>query len=110
MIWHFIMVFIGLLLIVTNYVELKYKNVLLGFLFHLIISLIIIPIDFIFNFDFMLYHNLGGIPIFENIATKFTQMNIQIINPIMMLILYFVSFNFIYVMSLIIKSINNKQQ
>lgn len=110
MIWHFLMVFIGLLLIVTNYVELKYKNVLLGFLFHLIISLIIIPIDFIFNFDFMLYHNLGGIPIFENIATKFTQMNIQIINPIMMLILYFVSFNFIYVMSLIIKSINNKQQ
>lgn len=110
MIWHFLMVFIGLLLIVTNYVELKYKNVLNGFIFHLIISLIIIPIDFIFNFDFMLYHDLGGIPIFENIATKFTQMNIQIINPIMMLILYFVSFNFIYVMSLIIKSIkyNNK--
>ena len=110
MIWHFIMVFIGLLLIVTNYVELKYKNVLLGFLFHLIISLIIIPIDFIFNFDFMLYHNLGGIPIFEDIATRFTEKNIQIINPIMMLILYFVAFNIIYVMSLIIKSINNKQQ
>jgi hypothetical protein len=110
MIWHFLMVFIGLLLIVTNYVELKYKNVLLGFLFHLIISLIIIPIDFIFNFDFMLYHDLGGIPIFENIATKFTAMNIPIINPVMMLILYFVAFNIIYVMSLIIKSIkyNNK--
>ena len=108
MIWHFLMVFIGLLLIVTNYVESKYENVLLGFLFHLIISLIIIPIDFIFNFDFMLYHNLGGIPIFEDIATKFTQMNIQIINPIMMLILYFVAFNIIYVMSLITKKINNK--
>ena len=91
MIWHFLMVFTGLLLIVTNYVELKYENVLLGFLFHFIISLIIIPIDFIFNFDFMLYLNLGGIPIFEDIATKFTQMNLQVINPIMMLILYFIA-------------------
>ena len=110
MIWHFLMVFIGLLLIVTNYVESKYENVLNGFIFHLIISLIIIPIDFIFNFDFMLYLNLGGIPIFEDIAARFTEMNIQIINPIMMLILYFVAFNIIYVMSLIIKSIkyNNK--
>ena len=73
-------------------------------------AFLIIPIDFIFNFDFMLYHNLGGIPIFEDIATRFTEKNIQIINPIMMLILYFVAFNIIYVMSLIIKSINNKQQ
>ena len=105
MIWHFLMVFTGLLLIVTNYVELKYENVLLGFLFHFIISLIIIPIDFIFNFDFMLYLNLGGIPIFEDIATKFTQMNLQVINPIMMLILYFIAFNIIYIFSIIIKKI-----
>ena len=105
MIWHFLMVFTGLLLIVTNYVELKYENVLLGFLFHFIISLIIIPIDFIFNFDFMLYLSLGGIPIFEDIATKFTQMNLQVINPIMMLILYFIAFNIIYIFSIIIKKI-----
>lgn len=105
MIWHFLMVFIGILLIVTDYVELKYENVLLGFLFHLLISLIIIPIDFIFDFDFMLYLNLGGIPIFEDIATNFTQMNMQIINPLMMLILYFIAFNIIYIFSLIIKRI-----
>ncbi len=104
-IWHFLMVFIGILLIVTDYVELKYENVLLGFLFHLLISLIIIPIDFIFDFDFMLYLNLGGIPIFEDIATNFTQMNMQIINPLMMLILYFIAFNIIYIFSLIIKRI-----
>ena len=105
MTWHFLMVFIGLLLIVTNYVELKYENVLYGFLFHLIISLIIIPIDFIFNFDFMLYHDLGGIPIFEDIATNFTKMNMQLINPIMMIILYFIAFNIIYLLSIIIKKI-----
>jgi len=106
MTWHFLMVFIGLLLIVTNYVELKYENLLYGFLFQLIISIIIIPIDFIFNFDFMLYHNLGGIPIFEDIATKFTEMNLPFLNPIMMLILYFIAFNIIYFFSFIIKKIS----
>ena len=68
MLWHFLMVFIGILLIVTNYVPINYKTVIRGFIFHLIISLIVIPIDFVFNFDFMMYKSLGGIPIFENIA------------------------------------------
>lgn len=105
MIWHFLMVFVGLLLIINNYVELKYENMLYGYLFHFIISLIIIPIDFIFNFDFMLYHNLGGIPIFENIAIKFSQMNLSFLNPILMLLLYFLAFNIIYIVSLGMKKI-----
>ncbi len=108
MIWHYLMVFIGLLLIVTNYVELKYENVLLGFMFHLLISLIVIPMDFIFDFDFMLYHYLGGIPTFEDIASNLTNMNMQMINPIMMLILYFLAFNFIYFVTLSIKKIKIK--
>lgn len=63
-----------------------------------------------FDYDFMLYSNLCGIPIFEDIATNFTQMNMQIINPIMMSILYFVAFNIIYILSLIIKKIFNKRK
>ena len=96
MIWHFLMVSIGLLLIVNDYVELKYESLLQGYLFHLIFSIVIIPIDFIFNFDFMLYHDLGGIPIFEDIATKCTQMNLSFLNPLLMLLLYFIAFNIIY--------------
>ena len=103
MIWHFLMVFIGLLLIVTNYVNISYKTVINGFLLHLFISMIVIPIDFIFNFDFMMYKNLGSIPIFEDIATYFTSINLQILNPMMMLLLYFLAFNLIYVIYLIIK-------
>ena len=89
MIWHFLMVFIGLLLIVTNYVSLKYENILKGYLFHIIISLIVIPIDFIYKMDFMLYLNLGGIPLFEDIASKCTDVHLSYLNPIMMLILYY---------------------
>lgn len=105
MLWHFLMVFIGLLIIVTNYVEINYKTIIKGFIFHLLISLIIIPIDFIFDFDFMLYLNLGGVPIFEDIASTLTKNNLQFLNPLLMLVLYFISFNIVFIIPLIIKKI-----
>ena len=108
MIWHFIMVYIGLLLIVTNYREMKYSIVVNAFFFHLVFSLVIIPIDFIFNFDFMLYKDLGGIPFFENVASMLSSNNMQFLNPIIMLILYFISFNIIFFLTFGIRKLINK--
>ena len=105
MIWHFLMVFLGLLLIVTNYVDIDYKTIIRGFVFHLIISLIVIPIDFIFDFDFMMYKSLGGIPIFEDVATKLTENGIRLLNPLMMLMLYFIAFNIIFLIPMGIKKL-----
>ena len=108
MIWHFLMVFIGLLIIVTNYIDMKYTIVLKGYLLHLLISLIVIPMDFIFNFDFMLYKDLGGVPFFGGIASNLTSMNLGFLNPIMMLVLYFVFFNIIYFIVVGIRKIKNR--
>ena len=105
MIWHFLMVFIGLLLVVTNYCKLNYKVVIKGFIFHLLFSLIVIPIDFIFNLDFMMYLNLGSIPFFEDIASTLTKLSFGFLNPLLMLILYFLAFNIIYGIELIIKKV-----
>ena len=105
MLWHFLMVFLGLLLIVTNYVDMSYKSIINGYLFHLLISIFVIPIDFIYNFDFMLYLNLGGVPIFESIASKLTANALSFINPIMMLILYFITFNIVFLIPLGIKKV-----
>ena len=96
MIWHFLMVFLGLLLIVTNYVDMKYITLIYGYVFHVAISLIIIPIDYIYKFDFMMYLNLGGIPIFEDVATYFTSIGLQPLNTVLMLILYFLAFNIVF--------------
>jgi len=101
MIWHFLMVFLGLLLIVTNYVPIKYETVIKGFTFHFIISIFVILIDFIYNFDFMMYKSLGGIPIFEDIASKFTSNGLEFLNPIMMLLLYFLAFNIVFCIPII---------
>ena len=108
MIWHFLMVFLGLLLIVTNYVERDYITVIRGFMFHLLISLFVIPIDYIFNFDFMMYKDLGSIPIFEGIATSLTENGLGFLNPFMMLLLYFVAFNIIFGLVIVINKFRKK--
>ena len=100
--------FLGLLLIVTNYIPINYKTIVKGFAFHLMISLIVIPIDFIFDFDFMMYKSLGGIPIFEGIGEKFTSYGLQFLNPIMMLLLYLVAFSIVIIISMGIKYIFSK--
>ena len=110
MIWHFLMVFIGLLLIVTNYVEMKYSTIINGFILQFVFSLVVIPLDFIFNWDFMMFLNLGGIPVFEDVATKLTSLNLQFLNPILMLVLYFVAFNIVFLIPLGIKKIFRKKE
>ena len=55
----------------------------------------------------MLYKDLGGVPIFENIASEFTSKNLQFLNPIMMLILYFIAFNIVLIVPLTIKKLKN---
>ena len=105
MIWHFLMVFIGLLLVVTNYLEINYKTLIKGFVFHLIFSLFVIPIDYMFDFDFMMYKSLGGIPIFEDIASNLIDNGLGFINPFIMLLLYFIAFNIIFIIIYLIKGI-----
>ena len=106
MIWHFLMVFIGLLLIITKYIDMNYKVVIKGFIFQFMFSLIIIPIDFIFNMDIMMYKNLGGIPLFENIATYLTSIGLSILNPLLMLTLYFIVFHIPYLIYMMCKRFN----
>jgi len=96
MLWHFIMLFTGLLLITTNYIDYDYKTLINGFKLHLLVSIIVIPLDYIFNWDFMMYKNMGSIPIFEDIGTKLIDKGMGFLNPIIMLILYFIAYNLIY--------------
>jgi hypothetical protein len=109
MLWHFLMVFLGLLLIVTNYVEMKYSTIIYGFLFQVIVSIFVIPINYIYNFDFMLYKDLGGIPFFENLASKLSYSGMGYFNPLIMLILYFITFNIVFLIPMSIKKVGNRK-
>ena len=105
MTWHFLMVFIGLLLTVTDHARPSFSTVRDGFLLHVLISLVVIPIDFLFGFDFMLYRELGGVPFFENVAAEFTARNLSFLNPPMMLFLYLLGFSLIFGITALLKTL-----
>ncbi len=99
MFWHFLMVFTGLLLVVTEYTETRPTVILHGFAFQTAASLIAIPVNFIFLFDFMLYRNLGGVPVFEDVAGNLTASGLQWLDPVLMTELYFGSFCLIWLLT-----------
>ena len=105
MIWHFLMVFLGLFLVVTGYVDENYHTILYGFFFHLLFSILVIPIDFLMNMDFMLYLNLGSVPFFEDIATTLTKNHLPFLNPILMLVLYWIFFHLIFFIAIGVKKL-----
>lgn len=47
---------------------------------------------------------------FEGIASDLTSKNLGFINPLIMLILYFIVFNIIFLIPLLIKRITNKKK
>lgn len=102
------MVFLGLLLIVTKYVDIDFSTINRGYLFHVIASLVVIPIDFIFDFDFMLYRYLGGVPFFESIAENLISLNLGWLNPLIMLILYYIAFNIVFIIPLAIDKLRKR--
>ncbi len=108
MLWHFLMVALGLLLIVTGAADggqgrgLRAATVHRGFVFHLAFSVIVIPVDFIFGFDFMLYRDLGGMPFFESVAARLTEAGLRFLNPLLMLALYGLAFWIVWLLSKLI--------
>ena len=107
MLWHWLMVALGLLLAAAGVVPeedgpfhspLGSRTVLRGYGFHLLFSLVVIPVDFLFDFDFMMYRYLGGIPLFEDLAAKFTDAGLWFLNPPLMLLLYLLAFQLVWLL------------
>lgn len=104
MIWHFLMVFMGLLVLVSSRPPVRFSIVTEAFIFHLIASVIVIPVDFVYDFDFMLYRYLGHVPFFEGVATRLREAGFEFVNPVIMLILYFVFFAVVWLIAAGIKN------
>ena len=105
MIWHFVMVFTGCLLLVTNYVECRFMTLLYGFIFHMAFSLIVIPLDYIRDYDFMLYRSAGGVPLFSALADQLNAHGLQWLTTIMMVHVYCAAFAIIVYVTLGIKKL-----
>ncbi len=94
--WHFLMVFMGLLLIVTEPAPLRFSIVTDGFLFHFLISAAVIAVDYICSLDFMFYREMSSIPFFDGVAASLNQGGLFFLTPLLMLALYFAGFVLIW--------------
>ena len=104
MLWHFLMVFMGVLVLASHRPPVRFSLVLSGFAFHLAASAIVIPIDFIYGFDFMLYRELGGVPFFEGVASSLAGRGMAYLNPVLMLALYFAAFTLVWSIAALFKN------
>ena len=92
MLWHVLMVFTGLLLVVTDAIEPAPSVPLRGFAFHVLFSLVALPINYILETDFMFYRKLSAVPFFSGFGEKFMANGQGWLNPFLMLGLYLICF------------------
>jgi hypothetical protein len=89
MIFHFMMVFIGLLIPFSNYHLFRKKDMLQGYVPQLLLAVVVIPLDYLMDWDYMLLHYAGGVPLIENLADKFTALGMPWLTTLVMLVVYF---------------------
>ena len=88
--FHFWMVFVGVFLISTKYYVPKWKDVIKGFIPVACLSLIVIPIDYIFKWDYMMYRDGWGCPDFiRNLAKSLGEKGLLFIYTLIVFIAYF---------------------
>ena len=104
MLWHFLMVFTGLLLVTAEHTPLPFSRVKEGYFLHFLVSLPVIAVDLLFGYDFMLYRDLGGVPFFGELASRFSQQGLGFLNPPLMLLLYFTGFSLIRGISMLCRN------
>lgn len=91
MIFHFTMAFIGVLIVWSGYCRFENNDIFYGFIPQLMMASVVVPLDYIFNWDYMLLHYAGGVPIIEEVGKVLTAKGMPFLTTILMLIAYFVS-------------------
>ena len=104
MLWHFLMVFAGVLLLMTARPPLRFTLLRDAFLFHVLFSLIVIPIDYACGFDFMFYREMSSVPFFSGVAETMIANGLGFLVPPLMLVLYFAAFCLVWSVAALFKN------
>lgn len=90
--FHFWMTFLGVFLISTKYYVPKWKDALIGLIPLFVLSLIVVPVNYIFKFDYMFFYRGDGAPLLPDISKFFANIKILGISlrPIYTLFVYLI--------------------
>lgn len=90
MIWHYMMVFTGLFVVVTDFFRPSFSDIGRSFALHGLVSAIVIPIDYVKGWDYMLYVEAGGVPIIEDLSDRLAVIGKRWLTTPLMLAVYLV--------------------
>ncbi len=88
LIYHFMMVFTGLAAVISREIRVKREDTIYGFIPQLIMACIVIPLDYLFGWDYMLLRNASGIPLIEKLAGILRSRGFGHVTTILVMILY----------------------
>lgn len=88
LIYHYVMVLTALLLVFNRYVDLKFKDIFSALIPHAIFSALVIPVDYIFKWNYMLYRDPSAFPIINLLTDKLTDMGLYPINTLIVMVMF----------------------
>lgn len=88
MVYHYVMAFTSLFIVVTKYKVFHMKDIWRAMGVHVAFSAIVIPIDYVFGWDYMQYYGAGGIPLLSDLSDKLVENGLRFLTVPMMLLLY----------------------
>ena len=86
--FHYSMLFIGIAILVSKYYTVSIKSAFLSFIPILILSIIVIPVNYALKGDYMLLYAGIGAPLMPSLAEYFASLHLRGIYTVIMLISY----------------------
>ena len=86
--YHFVMVYAGVTAVSSGMLEVERRDALYGYLPHVIMASAVIPLDYLFGWDYMLLKDASGIPFIEDMASKLSAAGLGGVTTVIMMLLY----------------------
>ena len=86
--YHFLMFFVGCILLATGYYQPKWSDVFYAFVPISFLAVIAIPVDYIFQADYMLLYEGKGAPVLPLIAQSLGKINLRGLYTVIALLIY----------------------
>ena len=88
MFYHFMMVFVALWIVASGYLKFSFRHTLYAFLPHVVFSVPVIILDYIFGWDYMLYREASGVPVLSGAADRLRESGMTWLVTVIMLAVY----------------------
>ncbi|MBQ1826351.1 MAG: YwaF family protein [Erysipelotrichaceae bacterium] len=86
--FHFMMVFTGTAAVASGLIRISAEDIVYGFVPQLIMACFVIPLNYLFDWDYMLLKEASGIPFVENLADTFAERGTEYLTTMMVIFLY----------------------